>query len=130
MNTSPPSDVTLLSHCLRNSLDSIVITDRSGIITFVNTTFLEITGYKEDEIIGKSSQVLKSLMTPQDVYKQIEKALFSGTVWVGELCSTKKMESIFGSVPQFLVTKTKMVILKILSIVPMIFQKKRTSRSG
>ncbi|KPJ61140.1 MAG: hypothetical protein AMJ42_01235 [Deltaproteobacteria bacterium DG_8] len=42
-----------LDNIIESSLDSIVITDWKGCITRVNESFLKLTGYEEEEIIGK-----------------------------------------------------------------------------
>jgi len=48
----------LLSHAILSASDSVYITDLDGRITFVNKSFCETYGYREEEIIGKDCSVL------------------------------------------------------------------------
>ena len=43
-----------LSSALEQTADSVIITDRLGVIKYVNKAFGEITGYSADEVIGKT----------------------------------------------------------------------------
>ncbi len=49
-----------LSLAVEQSSSTIVITDRSGTIEYVNPTFCEVTGYSLEEAIGANPRVLKS----------------------------------------------------------------------
>ncbi len=48
----------LLSHAVMSTDDSIYISDMQDKIIFVNRAFCEVYGYKEDEIMGKDSNIL------------------------------------------------------------------------
>jgi PAS domain S-box-containing protein len=48
----------LLSGAVMSTGDSVYITDLAGEIIFVNRAFCRTYGYKENEIIGKSSSIL------------------------------------------------------------------------
>lgn len=95
MSTKISNDYALLSSCLEHSVDSVVITDVSGIIIFVNNAFLEVTGYSYDEVLGKNSQLLMSSRTNPSIYKDISKVVSSGGVWSGQLFSTRKNQETF-----------------------------------
>jgi PAS domain S-box-containing protein len=42
-----------LSNLIESSLDCIMVSDRTGYITRVNKYFLELLGYREEEVVGK-----------------------------------------------------------------------------
>ena len=65
-------------------------TDINGYITYVNDRFCEITGYSEDELIGKTHSIIKDLDTPLSVFENIWKTISSGNVWSGILKNRKK----------------------------------------
>lgn len=60
-----------LSLAINQSQEIIFITDKEGIITFINTQFTKVYGYTEDEIIGKQTpRILKSeMISPQQYTK-------------------------------------------------------------
>ena len=84
-----------LSMSIEQSPSTIVITDVSGNIEYVNAKFTEITGYSAEEAIGQNSRILKSGHTPDEVYEQMWKAIGSGEVWRGELLNRKKNGEFF-----------------------------------
>jgi len=47
-----------LESLVANSLDCIVLSDRKGIIIDVNRAFTEMTGFKKEEILGKTPRIL------------------------------------------------------------------------
>jgi len=63
----------------------VVITDMSGKIEHVNSTFTRVTGYQPDEVIGKNPRVLKSGKTPPDQYAGLWSTILEGKVWRSEI---------------------------------------------
>ena len=53
-------------------------TDLNGNITFANEMFLYISGYNEDELIGKPHSILRHPDMPKAVFSLIWKRLLSG----------------------------------------------------
>lgn len=84
-----------LIRAVEYSPTSIVITDRNGVIEYVNPIFTEITGYTYKEAIGKNPKILKSGLVDNEVYKQLWETILSGKIWKGELINKKKDGSIF-----------------------------------
>lgn len=78
--------IVISSEVFNNTLDAIFITDTKGEIQRVNKAFIELTGYKEDEIIGKNSRILKSNYHDNEFYKNlwetiIEKGFIQVEIW-------------------------------------------------
>jgi PAS domain S-box-containing protein len=84
-----------LSHAVEECPCTIMITSREGFIEYVNPKFSEITGYSSEEVFGKSPNILKSGMTPQETYKQLWSSLISGLEWRGEFINRKKSGEIY-----------------------------------
>jgi len=84
-----------LLHAVEQSPLSIVITDKEGVIEFVNPKFTEATGYRADEAIGAKPSILKSGQTPEAIYKQMWASIASGSVWEGDLLNRKKCGDFF-----------------------------------
>jgi two-component system sensor histidine kinase/response regulator len=84
-----------LSRAVEQSPSTIVITDTSGRIEYVNPRFCVLTGYSAEEVIGKTPRLLKSGRTPREVYEKLWGAITSGGEWSGELLNRKKNGELF-----------------------------------
>jgi PAS domain S-box-containing protein len=69
---------------------SIYITDTDGIIQYVNPAFEEITGYSEDEAIGKNPRILQSGEYDDAFYEDLWETILSGSVWNCEMVNERK----------------------------------------
>ena len=85
----------LLSEAVRQSPESIVITDTQARIEFVNEAFVAHTGYHRDEAIGQTPRILNSGKTPPGVYTEMWAALARGESWKGEFFNQRKDGSAF-----------------------------------
>jgi len=79
-----------LSTAIEQSHDAIFITDTEGIIEYVNSRMLELTGYSKEELIGYKPNKWKSDETDPQVYDDLWKTIISGKVWTGEILNRKK----------------------------------------
>jgi PAS domain S-box-containing protein len=84
-----------LSQAVEQSSASLIITDLSGKIEYVNKRFTEITGYSAAEVLGENPRILKSGMTPDEHYKVIWDTIKSGSNWNGELLNKRKNGELF-----------------------------------
>jgi diguanylate cyclase (GGDEF)-like protein/PAS domain S-box-containing protein len=80
----------LQSVALESAANGIVITDRNGNIQWVNPAFCKMTGYTAEEVQGKNPRILKSGLTPPEVYYDLWKTILNGEVWQGELINRRK----------------------------------------
>ena len=80
-------------------------TDTNGLITDVSESLLSLTGYKKNELIGKTHAVLKYPNTSEDIYADLWNTITSGKNWSSELSiKSKKGELIWTEAliyPQF-----------------------------
>lgn len=75
---------------VEHSPASIVITDAEGVIEYVNSQFIELTGYTATDAIGNTMRILKSGETPNETYEDLWATIKSGREWQGELLNRKK----------------------------------------
>lgn len=87
--------IRLLSRSVDQSPVAIIITDKEGIIEYVNPAFTEISGYSYDEAIGQNPRILKSGETTNEIYNELWTALRSGKTWLGELQNKKASGSFY-----------------------------------
>ena len=87
--------VILQNAALQSAANAIVITDRDGKILFVNQAFSQLTGYSQEEAIGKTPNILKSGSHTFSFYQDLWKTILSGEVWKGELENKRKDGSVY-----------------------------------
>ncbi len=89
------SEMSRLARAVKQSPISIMITDASGIIQFVNPRYAAVTGYTVEETIGQKASMLKSGLTPPETYQQLWEAITAGKTWEGEFENKRKDGGIF-----------------------------------
>ncbi len=84
-----------LSMAVEQSPVSIEITDKNGIIEYVNPKFEQLTLYKSEEVIGKNPRILKANYHPKEFYKDLWDTILSGKEWKGIINNKKKNGELF-----------------------------------
>lgn len=79
-----------LSSAMEKVADAIFITDADGVIEYVNSAFVVVTGYERDEAIGKSPRIIKSGSHDEKFYAQIWEALLRGEVYRNVIVNRRK----------------------------------------
>lgn len=86
----------LHSAALEAAANGIVITDRNGVIEWVNSAFCSLTGYLRTEAIGKNPrELVRSGMQPESFYQRLWHTILAGKVWRGELINRRKDGSLY-----------------------------------
>lgn len=85
----------LLTTALFYAAESIVITDVSGRIEYVNPAYERITGYGQDEVQGKTPAIVKSGRHDSKFYQDLWNTLKRGEVWSGHFINCKKDGMLF-----------------------------------
>jgi len=67
-----------LSSAIEQTADSVIITDRDGVIEYVNPAFEHTTGYTRAEALGNKSNLVKSGMHDQAFYQRLWQTIRSG----------------------------------------------------
>ncbi|MBN1543158.1 PAS domain S-box protein [candidate division KSB1 bacterium] len=80
---------------VEQAAESIVITDVKGRILYVNPAFESISGYSRDEVLGKSTSLIKSGRHPRVFYNELWGTLTSGESWHGRFINRRKDGSLF-----------------------------------
>ena len=82
--------IRMLSEAVNQSPVSIMLTAADGTIIFVNPKFTQLTGYLEEESLGRTPRIIKSEHTPTKVHQELWATITSGKVWDGILQNRKK----------------------------------------
>lgn len=75
----------VLSHCVERMSDTIIVTETTPLnepgprIVFVNAAIERMTGYKKEELLGKSPRILQGPDTDREALKRIRTALDTQT---------------------------------------------------
>jgi two-component system sensor histidine kinase/response regulator len=83
-----------LLQMMEQSPVSIVLTNPSGEIEYVNERFVELTGYSASEVIGQNCRILQSGLTPRETYREMWAAIQTG-IWHGEFANRKKNGDLY-----------------------------------
>jgi len=71
-------------------------TDLKGIITYVNEPFCELTGYKQEELIGKPHSIVRHPDMPKETFQELWKTIVKKKKsWSGKIKNLKKDGSTF-----------------------------------
>jgi diguanylate cyclase (GGDEF)-like protein/PAS domain S-box-containing protein len=84
-----------LSQAVEQSPVSIVITDTSGRIEYVNPRFVQLTGYALEEAIGENPRILKTEKTDAEIHRQLWETISAGKEWQGEFINRKKNGDLY-----------------------------------
>ncbi len=84
-----------LSAAVEQSPVSVIITDPSGKIAYVNRRFSECTGYSFEEVRGKTPRILNSGYSPREMYVTLWQTIRGGKEWRGEFRNKKKNGEFF-----------------------------------
>jgi len=84
-----------LSRTVEQSPASVIVTDLDGNIEYVNPKTLEITGYTNEELIGKNPRLFNSGEKQKKDYQQLWSTILSGKEWYGEFHNKKKNGELY-----------------------------------
>lgn len=87
--------IRLLSKATEQSPVTVVITDKDGKISYVNTKFVELTGYSLEEVKDKNPNILQSGLHTKEFYQDFWKTILSGRDWIGEFHNKKKNGELY-----------------------------------
>jgi diguanylate cyclase (GGDEF)-like protein/PAS domain S-box-containing protein len=84
-----------LSQIVEQSPVSIETIDTNGIITYVNQCFIEGSGYKSSELVGKKPSILKSGYHNIALYDNLWATITAGKHWTGEFFNQRRNGETF-----------------------------------
>jgi PAS domain S-box-containing protein len=84
-----------LATAIEQASESIVITDPSGAIQFVNPAFERLTGYTRAEAIGQNPRILKSGAQDAAFYRAMWATLTRGQTWRGTFVNRARDGRLF-----------------------------------
>jgi len=81
---------TILTWAFEHSSNGKLITDLRGVITSVNSAFVEMFGYSKEEVLGQRTSLMRSKFSTQEFYQEMWKSLNATGEWKGEIVNRTK----------------------------------------
>ncbi len=82
-----------LGMAVAQSPNSVVITDVSGRVEYVNEAFVVATGYQRADVLGRELLGLCAQDTPRETLAELTLAMRAGSMWQGELVTREQSGS-------------------------------------
>lgn len=89
------SELTKLYNAISQIHESMIVTNISGIIEYVNPAFEKLTGYKKEEVIGHPTKLLKSGLHDTNFYQKLWDTILSGRTFEAEFINKKKNGELY-----------------------------------
>ena len=72
--------------------DELIVsrTDLNGTITYANDTFLEISGYSKNELIGQNHSIVRHPDMPNSIFEDLWKTIKEKKQWNGNVKNLRK----------------------------------------
>jgi len=84
-----------LAEVLKNAPLSVIVSDAQGIITYINPSAEDIFGYKNDEIVGQSLDIMNASPDKVKIQSEIMKKVDKNGIWKGEILNKSKNGRLF-----------------------------------
>ena len=84
------AELSKLSAAIEQSRDGILITNRAGIIKYVNQALIKLSGYQQSELLEQNPRLFGTGKTPQATFSQMWATLLAGEAWSGEFFNRRK----------------------------------------
>ncbi len=79
-----------LARAMEQTAESVCITDRAGVIEYVNPAFHTVTGYSPDEALGRTPSFLKSGKQGPEFYRRMWETILSGDSFIDVFINHRK----------------------------------------
>jgi len=87
--------VRKLSRAVEQSDDTILVTNKDGLIEYVNPAFEALTGYTRAEVVGHTPRMLKSSQPAPILYRELWETIHSGETYRNILVNRKKNGELY-----------------------------------
>jgi PAS domain S-box-containing protein len=84
-----------LSRIVQQTEDTVIVTNRDGIIEYVNPAFERLTGYTKEEALGKTPRLFRSDLHDKQFYHSMWSTILKGNIFQGEIANRKKDGELF-----------------------------------
>ncbi len=83
-------ELSKLSSAVERTPDPVIITNADGKIEYVNRAFKKVSGFTDQDVVGKTPRILKSGTHPPEFYRRLWDTLLAGKPWRGTFVNRRK----------------------------------------
>ena len=84
-----------LSNAVEQTADAVFITNRDGVIEYVNPAFEATTGYTRQEALGQTPRILKSGKTDPHYYAELWRTILAGETFRAQIVNRRKNGDLY-----------------------------------
>jgi PAS domain S-box-containing protein len=84
----------LLVTAIEHVAESVIISNKSGMVQYVNPAFEQLSGFSRAEIVGLNFRILKSDKHDETFYKKMWEVISKGNIWSGNIINRIKDNSL------------------------------------
>lgn len=92
------TEIHRLSSIVEQTADTVVVTNREGLIEYINPAFELQTGYTREEVLGQTPRVLKSGVHDEIFYRELWDTILTGESYQNEVTNRSKSGTLFHEV--------------------------------
>ena len=85
----------LFRRAVENVGQAVAITDREGVIEYVNPAFVDQTGYNRDEAVGRTPRILKSGKQTGGFYAELWETILDGRRWEATIINKRQSGELY-----------------------------------
>ncbi len=85
----------MLAQAMEQTDELVIITDKNGIITYVNSAYIARTGYKLKELIGQNPGIVNSKKHSRKFFKELWDIILSGKTYTNTITNKTKDNSFY-----------------------------------
>jgi diguanylate cyclase (GGDEF)-like protein/PAS domain S-box-containing protein len=89
------AEMRKLSSAIQQTADCVMITDRDGVIEYVNAAFEQTTGFASDEVLRRKPNLVKSGMHDAGFYEELWRTVLAGDTFSGVFINRKKSGELY-----------------------------------
>jgi PAS domain S-box-containing protein len=84
------NELERLSSAVEQTADAVFITDRNGVIEYVNPAFEVVTGFPRAEVLGNTPRIMKSGEMPPGYYEKLWNTILNGKAFQGQTINHRR----------------------------------------
>jgi len=88
-------NLRLFREAVEQAGHSVTITDKHGVIQYVNPAFEAQTGYSQAEAVGRTPAILKSGKQSQSFYTRLWQTVLGGEIWEADIINRRKSGELY-----------------------------------
>ena len=73
----------------------LAVTDAHGVIVDCNQKFIDVSGYRRDELIGSTHSLINSGVHERSFFVDLYRTIGSGRIWKGTICNRRKDGALY-----------------------------------